>query len=128
MYGKELRRKQMKSINNNLGTTNRKYFLIQSKINSSRYPQAPEPKTQGLFTVWSLSRHTPLVSPIKTTSGHGLIRLRPLGYDCTSNPSVRGSSPCGPTKEKSLVTEVLEVRRLFCFVSAPQAFTPEALT
>ena len=38
--------------------------------------KTPDLNTQGLFTAWSLSSHTPLVSLIETTSGHGLIIRR----------------------------------------------------
>jgi len=47
--------------------------------------KTPDLNTQGLFTAWSLSSHTPLVSLIETTSGHGLI-IRRFGVQVPVGP------------------------------------------
>ena len=59
--------------------------------------KTPDLNTQGLFTAWSLSSHTPLVSLIETTSGHGLI-IRRFGVQV----------PVGPPSKGQLIPGVLE--------------------
>ena len=55
--------------------------------------KTPDLNTQGLFTAWSLSSHTPLVSLIETTSGHGLI-IRRFGIQVPVDP--QEIDPCRP--------------------------------
>jgi len=50
--------------------------------------KTPDLNTQGLFTAWSLSSHTPLVSLIETTSGHGLI-IRRFGVQVPVGPQMK---------------------------------------
>ena len=72
--------------------------------------KTPDLNTQGLFTAWSLSSHTPLVSLIETTSGHGLI-IRRFGVRV----------PVGP-QSKPLVIQ--RVTRGFSFGAQSIVFYP----